>query len=324
MGSNQIKQINQKNTQYSLIVRTILILSTCLGLSSCQNESNSVAVEVIEPSPQLTETIVLGDISNNPAKKITRYQPMADYLAENLQEFGIGRGDVKIAPNLDTMGEWLKAGAVDIYFDSPYPAMIVSDRSGSQMLLRRWKGGQEEYYGVFITMNDRGIQSLEDLKGKIMAFDDPYSTSGYFLPVARLAESGFQLVEVKSDSATVPEDKIGYIFTGDDENIIQWVISGKVDAGVVDIDTFETIPQESRQEFTLLAKTKTVPRQMVSVRQDLDPELREKIKSILINMDRTEAGKEVLTQFEETSKFDDFPAEQSIKELKKLYKSIAE
>ena len=80
----------------------------------------------------------------------------------------------------------------------------------------------------------------------------------------------------------------------------------------------------SRKEITLLAKTKTVPRQIVSVSQDLEPELLEKIKAILTTMEQTEVGREVLTQFEKTSKFDEFPAEQSIQELEKLYTSIAE
>lgn len=321
MGSNIFKQ---KKSRYFLIARKILVLIACVGLSSCQRESTPVAEEAVEPNPELTKTIVIGDISNNPAKKITRYQPMADYLANNLSEFGIGRGEVKVANSIDTMINWLKSGEVDIYFDSPYPAMIISDHTGSKPLLRRWKGGQAEYYGIFFAMNNSGIKTLEDLKGKIVAFDEVYSTSGYFLPLVKLIESGFQAVETKSDSTIIVADKIGYIFTDDDENTIQWVISGKVDAGVVDLETFEEIPLESRREIRLLAKTKTVPRQMASVRQDLDTQLREKIKTILLSMDQTEAGKEVLTKFEETSKFDDFPAEQSIQEIRQLYELITE
>ena len=173
-------------------------------------------------------------------------------------------------------------------------------------------------------MNDSGIKTLSDLQSKIVAFDDPHSTSGYFLPLVKLVESGLHAVETESEHANVPTDRIGYIFTGDDQNIIQWMISGKVGAGVVDIETFSEIPPESRKEIILLAKTKTVPRQIVSVRQDLEPELREKIKTILIDMDRTKGGKEVLNKFEKTAKFDDFPAEQSIEELRKLYELITE
>ena len=316
--------VERKNTIFSQLIGRVVLLGACLSLISCQSRSTSVSETIASPTTQSTEVIVIGDISSNPAKKITRYQPMADYLANNLSEFGIGRGEVKIAPSLNTMVDWLKSGKVDVYFDSPYPAMIVSDRSGSKPLLRRWKGGQAEYYGVFLTMNDSGIKTLSDLQGKIVAFDDPYSTSGYFLPLVKLVESGFQAVETKSDNASVAANRIGYIFTGDDANIIQWIISGKVEAGVVDIETFAEIPSESRKAITLLAKTKTVPRQMVSVRQDLDTELREKIKTILINMKQTEAGKEVLNKFEKTAKFDDFPAEQSIEQLRQLYELITE
>ena len=314
----------RKKRIFPQLIGRLVLLSACLSLISCQSQSASVSEPIASPKTQSTKVIVIGDVSNNPAKKITRYQPLADYLANNLSEFGIGRGEVKVAPSLNTMVDWLKSGQVDVYFDSPYPAMIVSDRSDSKPLLRRWKGGQAEYYGVFLTMNDSGIKTLKDLQGQTVAFDDSYSTSGYFLPLVKLVESGLQTIETKSDHASVPADRIGYIFTGDDQNIIQWMISGKVGAGVVDIETFSDIPPESRKEIILLAKTKTVPRQIVSVRQDLDPELREKIKTILINMERTKAGKEVLNKFEKTAKFDNFPAEQSIEELRKLYELITE
>ncbi|MDJ0636057.1 MAG: phosphate/phosphite/phosphonate ABC transporter substrate-binding protein [Xenococcaceae cyanobacterium MO_188.B29] len=300
----------------------MVLLSACLSLISCQARSTSTTEPVETQTNQSTKTIVIGDISNNPAKKIARYQPMADYLASNLSEFGIGRGEVKVASDLATMIDWLKSGQVDIYFDSPYPSMIVGDRSGSTPILRRWKGGQSDYYGVFFAMNSSGIKTLADLKGKVVAFDEPYSTSGYFLPLVKLIESGFKVVETTFSNTNISQEQIGYVFTDDDENTIQWVISGKVDAGVVDLETFEEIPSQSRIEIKILAKTKTVPRQMVSIRKDLDPELRETIQTLLLNMDQNEESKQVLTKFENTAKFDDFPTQQSIDEIRRLYELI--
>lgn len=319
IGSNLI---DRKDAIFSQLIGKLMLISACLSLSSCQSQSISVSEPINTQPNQDTKTIVIGDISNNPAKKIARYQPLADYMANNLSEFGIGQGDVKVASDLATMSNWLKSGQVDIYFDSPYPAMIVSDQSGSQPILRRWKGGQAEYYGVFFVMGDSGIKTLDGLKGKTIAFDEAHSTSGYFLPLVKLLESGFQAVETTSTNLNIGKDKIGYVFTDDDENTIQWVISGKVEAGVVDLETFEEIPVESRREITILAKTKTVPRQMVSVRKDLDPKLKAQIKTILLNMDQTEKGKKILAKFEKTTKFDDFPAEQSLAEIRQLYELI--
>ena len=314
----------RKKRIFPQLISKLVLLSACLSLIGCQDRSTSVSEPISSPTTQSTEVIVIGDISNNPAKKIARYQPMADYLASHLSEFDIGQGEVKVASNLATMIDWLKSGQVDVYFDSPYPAMIVSDRTDSKPILRRWKGGQAEYYGVFFAMNDSGIKTLADLQGKIVAFDEPYSTSGYFLPLVKLKESGFQAVETTSINSSIAADKIGYVFSDDDENTIQWVISGKVDAGIVDLETFEEIPAESRREISILAKTKTVPRQMVSVRKDLDPKLRDKIETTLLNMDQTDEGKQILTKFEKTARFDDFPAEQSIAEIRQLYELITE
>ncbi len=319
MGSTLV---NRKNIIFFQLISKLVLLSACLSLISCQARSTSTTEPVETQTNQSTKTIVIGDISNNPAKKIARYQPMADYLASNLSEFGIGRGEVKVASDLATMIDWLKSGQVDIYFDSPYPSMIVGDRSGSTPILRRWKGGQSDYYGVFFAMNSSGIKTLADLKGKVVAFDEPYSTSGYFLPLVKLIESGFKVVETTFSNTNISQEQIGYVFTDDDENTIQWVISGKVDAGVVDLETFEEIPSQSRIEIKILAKTKTVPRQMVSIRKDLDPELRETIQTLLLNMDQNEESKQVLTKFENTAKFDDFPTQQSIDEIRRLYELI--
>ena len=314
--------VERKNTIFSQLIGKLVLLSVCLSLISCQSKSTSVSKTIASPTSQSTKAIVIGDISNNPAKKIARYQPMADYLASRLSDFDIGQGEVKVASDLATTIDWLESGQIDIYFDSPYPAMIVSERTGAKPILRRWKGGQAEYYGVFFVMNNSGIQTLKDLQGKTIAFDEPYSTSGYFLPLVKLIQSGFRPVETTSINANVAADEIGYVFTDDDENTIQWVISGKANAGVVDIETFAEIPPETRKEMTILAKTKTVPRQMVSIRQDLDPQLKEKIKTILLEMDGTAEGKQILTKFEKTAKFDDFPAEQSIEEIRQLYELI--
>jgi phosphonate transport system substrate-binding protein len=284
-----------KSKNYSLIFIFILF---CL--------ITSVYVRAQEDDLEPKTSIVLADIDDNPVKIIERTQPIADYLAAHLGEFGIETGEVKVAPDMETMIDWLAEGEVDILFDSPYPSMVMMDESGAIPSLRRWKDGIDVYHSVFFTLDDSGIESLEDLEGQMVAFDTIQSTSGYMLPKAHLMEMDYQLDEKARVTSRVRPDEIGYVFSSDDETTIQWVISGRVAAGVVDNIAFEEIPEESRQHFVILAETVDVPRNMMVVQPNIAPELLEAINEVLINMDEDEDAQEVLEAFN-TTQFDAFP-----------------
>ncbi|MDJ0555562.1 MAG: phosphate/phosphite/phosphonate ABC transporter substrate-binding protein [Microcoleaceae cyanobacterium MO_207.B10] len=302
----------------------VALLGIVSALAGCSFESTSASSSSPDQLATVQDqaTIVIADISNNPSKKIKRYQPLADYLAEKLGKFGVEVGDVMVAEDLPEMANLLKSGEVDIYFDSPYPAMIISSQSNAEPILRRWKGGQSEYYTVIFTMKDRGIKTVEDLKGKMIGFDEVSSTSGYMLPMSMLIEAGFNPQEKSSASSPVSNNETGYVFSDDDENTIQWVISGKVDAGAIDIGTFMEIPEASREAMLVLAESEKVARHIVLVRPGMKPEMLEAIKTTLIEMDKNPEGQKVLKKFEDTAKFDNFPPEASIARMRELYELV--
>ena len=70
---------------------TITILSLVSPLGGCGARPNTKA----EP----TGVIVVGDISLEAEYRKKRFEPIADYLAEHLNQVGIGKGEVKIAPD---------------------------------------------------------------------------------------------------------------------------------------------------------------------------------------------------------------------------------
>jgi phosphonate transport system substrate-binding protein len=278
------------------------------------------------PQPTIAPTqqagrIIIGEIGDDPVGKIEEFQPLADYLAANLADFGIGVGEVKIAPDLETMTEWMKSGDIHLYFDSLYPAMIVNDEAEANVILRRWKSGVEQYHTVFFTLADSGITSLDDLTGKMVAFEESVSTSGYMMPFAYMKEAGLNPVEKSSTDADIGQDEVGYVFSSDEDNTIQWVISGRVAAGTVDNQTFMEIPEENRNDLVIIAETEDIPRQVVVAQSDISPEMLEAIKTIMIDMDKSDEGKAVLEAFSETVKFDDFPqgSEAALERMRELY-----
>ena len=141
----------------------------------------------------------------------------------------------------------------------------------------------------------------------MIAFDEEFSTAGYVLPKGMLLQLGLTLAEVDDAASKVPSDKVGYVFSRDDESTVFWVSRGKVAAGATNNAAFERLTRGQPDEFVILVKTVSVPRQVVCHRADLDPQLVARLKDVLLTMPDDEAGRKVLAEFEKTTKFDEFP-----------------
>ena len=284
----------------------ILILS--LVLVACAGRGIPASDETVAPEPtETSRTIVLGDISDDPTEVIEGTQPVADYLASQLGDYGITEGQVRVAASTDEMSALLKSGEVDLYFDSTYPATLISDQTGAKIILRRWRFGVEEYQSVIFASVASGITSIDQLPGHMVAMDAPYSTSGFLLPSVLLLENGLTLTGKKSYEDPVAETEIGFAFSYDDENTLQWVLSGFTDAGVTDDFHFDVdFPKEATDQLVELARTEFTPRQVGLIRSGLDDELVQAIIRVFTTMHETEAGSAALELFQ-TTKFDEFP-----------------
>lgn len=288
---------------HAFIYATVLVLI----LTSCGGGQIATPTDVPSPEPMETRAIVLGDISDDPAEVIDGTQPLADYLASQLTDYGITEGQVRVASSTDEMASLLANGEVDLYFDSTYPATLISDKAGAKIVLRRWRFGVEQYQSVIFASVASGITSIEQLPGHMIAMDAPYSTSGFLLPSVLLLENELTLTGKKSYGEPVAENEIGFVFSYDDENTLQWVLSGLTEAGVTDDFHFDVdFPKDATAQLVELARTESTPRQVMVMRSGLDDELVQAIVWVLTTMHETEAGAAALEPFQ-TSKFDEFP-----------------
>lgn len=293
------------SNKFSIILLIIAMQIVFVGCFSQREEDETVNTEISQVTSG--KTIILGDISDDPGEVIEGTQPLADYVADQLSDFGYSEGQVRIARSMGEMSQLLKNGEVDLYFDSVYPATIVSDNSGAELILRRWRYGVSSYQTVIFASSDSGITSIEDLPGHVIAMDAPYSTSGFFLPAVHIVEKGYSLVGKKSYNDPVDDVNIGFVFSYDDENTLQWVLDGSVVAGATDDYHFDTAFSDTISDKLIeLARTESVPRQVVVARSGLDPELLQAIRQILITAHETDVGQTALEAFQ-TSQFDEFP-----------------
>ena len=150
-------------------------------------------------------------------------------------------------------------------------------------------------------------KSVEDLKGKVIIFEKPFSTSSYLLPKAALMKQGLKLTEKETVEDPVSADEIGYVFSYDEETAMMWILRKRASSGALYSEEMKELAKDRINELEVLLETVDVPRHMLSHRSDLDPELVLAVEKILINMDKDEKGIKILKNFSKTTKFDRFP-----------------
>ncbi|MGI9451113.1 MAG: phosphate/phosphite/phosphonate ABC transporter substrate-binding protein [Geminicoccaceae bacterium] len=253
------------------------------------------------------KTVVLGSVSDNIKKHMVRFQPLADYLKEELSAEGVTDVQITVLPSSDSMAQALRDGRIDLYFDSPLVAAKVARASNSKPFLRRWKRGIGSYHSVIMVPTDSDIQTTADLNGKRIAFQKPDSTSGFMLPAGMLRREGLNLRELPSRSAMPSDDEIGYIFTKDDRNTLVWLYKGWVDAAATDPQNYADLDRAMPGSIRIIARSIDVPRQVVIRRNSLEQALANRIEAILTTMDETGDGRKILKSFNKTTRFDQFP-----------------
>lgn len=300
----------------ALLASSLTLLGSCSFNQTSSDPNNSAA----------GDAIILTDVDFDPESLIPETQPVADYLAENLKKAGITKGEVQIAPDVDTVAEWMASGEVNIYFDSVFPAMLVMEESGATPILRRWKDGVPEYYTLFVARKDSDLSDLASLQGNMIAMQSPSSSSGFMFPLIELMDADLNPVAKAEANHEVSADEIGYVFSGEDDTTVEWILNGKVQAGALDSETWAEVSDADRAELMVVAETVKYPRHMVVVGPSLDAEQIAAVKDVLLDMEDSKKGRDALVEFSETAEFDEFPegADEAVLKLQDAYNRVKE
>ncbi|MEM7405022.1 MAG: phosphate/phosphite/phosphonate ABC transporter substrate-binding protein [Pseudomonadota bacterium] len=249
------------------------------------------------------KVIKIGSISDEPTRESKRLRDFARYLAVELADRDVEAVDVVIAPSTHSMAQMLRDGRVDFYIDGAYPTAIVTRATGSRPVLRRWRSDGPDHRSVLFVRASSSIRTLPDLRGATIALEGRFSTASYFLPKAAVAGAGLEIREIEG---VPPDDVVAYRFSGDDRNTLLWVLRGKTQAGAMSLSDYERLSQRKRDELRVLHTSQPVDRSLISHRRQLDDATVDDVKRILLNMHQTYVGQIVLSNFEGTTKFEEF------------------
>ena len=251
---------------------------------------------------------VIASISEKPSEEIKKFKKLAEHLQEGLKNFGYESSRVFIARDTDDVAKAFREGVIDIFMDSPLVVEKVNDLAGSKTILRRWKKGTAHYHSVIFTRRDSPIETLPDLRGKIIAFDDPASTTGNIMPRILIRDEGLPLKQIRpGNKEDIGEQAVNFLFSGHDENTLTWVLHQRVDAGAMSNLKLEKLTNSDMTRLKIIGRSKLLPRHAVTVSPHLPVEAIAKIEEVLLTLDLSKEGRKILKKAEKTTKFDIMP-----------------
>ncbi len=266
---------------YRLLIVSFVMV--CI-LQGCKSRENIPAKQ-----ESTLQQIVIGIIpEQNIFRQFDRYQPLADYLAK---KSGV-KIMLKVMPKYGNAIVDLASAGVDGAFFGSFTYVLAHARTGAEILVRPEDlDGISMYHGLIFVRKGSGIKTVGDMKGKRFAFVDKGTTAGYLFPVEYFKKAG-----INDYRAYLRE----IYFTGTHEDAIYDVLNGKADIGAAKNTVFDRLAAEDdriKKGLTVLERSPDVPENGLALRKDFDPALKERLRKVLLELDKTPEGQEVLKQF---------------------------
>ncbi|MBU0663030.1 MAG: phosphate/phosphite/phosphonate ABC transporter substrate-binding protein [Proteobacteria bacterium] len=236
------------------------------------------------------EELLIGiEPEHNIFDQVEKYRLLADYLSRKF--------DIKIRLTvMSRYGEVLKrfkSRRLDGAFLSSYTATMALKQLNlapvvSQVNLQNISRCQSY---IFVR-RDSGIKSVNDMKGKNMVFVDPATTEGYLFPAVLLHKIGITEMNTFFNR---------YFFAGSHASAIFNVLDGKADIGCAKSTTFNRLTAKDpsmKSELLIVAESQPFPETTLCIRKDLPAELQQKLISVLLAIDASESGREILSKID--------------------------
>lgn len=228
----------------------------------------------------------------SPTELQRKFKPLGDYLSK---ETGL---NVEFTPVTDyaAVVEALASKKIDMAWLGGFTYVQAKIRTNGSINPIIQRAEDEKFTSVFIVLAGSSLKSLNELKGKTIAFGSPSSTSGHLMPRYFLMQAGLN----------VDKDFKNVAFSGAHDATVAFVASGKAEVGVLNASVWEKL-NESKNPNALNAKVllSTPPYfdYNWTVRGDLEPALVKKISDAFLKLDANNPAFKELMDLQRASKY---------------------
>ena len=222
------------------------------------------------PDPDTLKVALLPD--ENASTVIKKNEGLKKYL-----ESKVGKKiELFVTTDYSSMIEAMRHGRLDVAYFGPLSYVLARQKSSIEPFAALKTKEGTTYKAVVIGNVAAGINKIADIKGKNMAYGDPASTSSHLIPKSMLAEEGLKA-------------KVDYQehFVGAHDAVAMAVQNGNAQAGGLSKPIFESLVQRgiiSPAKVQVLEESRPFPQYPWTMRSDLEPVLKEKIRTAFLNL----------------------------------------
>ncbi len=223
-----------------------------------------------DADPDTLRVALLPD--ENAATIIKQNEPLKNYLEKTLGK----KVELIVTTDYSSMIEAMRFGRLELAYFGPLSYTLAKSRSDIEPFAARIKKGSTTYKAVVIGNIEAGIENIEDLKGKQVAYGDQASTSSHLIPKSMLRDAG--LTEGKNYKES---------FAGAHDAVAVAVQNNNAQGGGLSKPIFESLVEReiiSLEKVRVLAESDPFPQYPWAMRSDLNDALKEAIRQAFYNL----------------------------------------
>ncbi|MDQ0298140.1 phosphonate transport system substrate-binding protein [Salibacterium salarium] len=220
-------------------------------------------------------------------------KPLEDLLSD---ELGIPV-TVSVSTDYNTIVEAMDSDQVDVGFLPPTAYVLAEEQGAAEVILQSQRYGVNDdgspteelvdfYKSIFIVRDDSDIESIEDLEGKSIGYQNVTSSAGFVWPAATLMDAGLDPLE----------DVEPVTLKGHDQAVIS-LLNGDVDAAVTFQDARNTVVgdyEDVFEETRIIEFTEDIPNDTVTIRPEVSEGMKDEVTDAFIAIGKDDEGREII------------------------------
>jgi phosphonate transport system substrate-binding protein len=223
----------------------------------------------------------------SPEKSLEMYDGFVQYVARKL-----GRKPVSLyRPTYSETNDLVRYKRCDMAIVCTYPFIRGEKEFGMQALVVPQINGETTYQSFVIVPASSHAASIMDLRGKRFASADIISTTGWLFPALLLMGAGED-----------PNHFFGeHLITGSHDRSLKAVLDGFADGAAVHGIVYQQMLTEDPsilKKIRVLAKSPPFGIPPVVVNPQMDRDLKERVRSVLLEMQQDDEGKQILKKLQ--------------------------